>query len=462
MAGQPLLWDGRNQLQRVTQVQRSGPDDDEEHYQYDGSGARVRKTTVSHTSGTARRAQVIYLPGLELRRTESTQGSSTRLEEELQVISVGSAGRQQVRVLHWEAGKPDDIPNDQSRGSLDNQIGSSLLELDQHADILTQEEYYPFGGTAVWSGKNASETKYKFVRYSGKERDATGLYYYGFRYYAPWLGRWLNPDPAGTVDGLNLFCMVRNNPIRFVDESGLFTVDDILNGELGIDEESLRQAFNTDGAWTELVSILKSTYPDLPNHEFDEFTSDATNWFTTSGQLSGIASSENNPSESGTLDETDVTDVSPLNSFHQEIRNSLRIEEGEFIFRGDLRSPDEIFKEGFTPRGRSDDLTEYVHSNTDSIYVGFSKKEKIARIYANQKDVGGYLYVVKRQGHHIDINSELKKPGRWPAGEYRFYEYAEEISVPGGVKPAEVIKAYPVSDKKKYTASAIYNPYVEN
>lgn len=63
--------------------------------------------------------------------------------------------------------------------------------------------------------------RYKFVRYSGKERDATGLYYYGYRYYQPWLGRWLSADPAGTVDGLNLFAMVRNNPMTLVDEHGL-------------------------------------------------------------------------------------------------------------------------------------------------------------------------------------------------------------------------------------------------
>ncbi|MCP1489889.1 insecticidal toxin complex protein TccC [Pseudomonas fluorescens] len=220
VAGQPLAWDGRNQLQRVTQIQRSGADDDEEHYQYDGAGARVRKTMVSQTSGTTRRAQVIYLPGLELRRTQRTQGTTTATEEELHVLSLGSTGRQQVRLLHWVTGQPTDIPNNQLRGSLGNQIGSSVLELDQNADVLTQEEYYPFGGTAVWSGKSTSETKYKFVRYSGKERDATGLYYYGFRYYGPWLGRWINPDPGGTVDGLNLYRMVRNNPVNYVDNAG--------------------------------------------------------------------------------------------------------------------------------------------------------------------------------------------------------------------------------------------------
>ncbi|WP_198385852.1 RHS repeat-associated core domain-containing protein, partial [Burkholderia ubonensis] len=42
----------------------------------------------------------------------------------------------------------------------------------------------------------------------------------GYRHYAPWLARWLNPDPAGTVDGLNLYRMVRNNPITLVDSNG--------------------------------------------------------------------------------------------------------------------------------------------------------------------------------------------------------------------------------------------------
>uniref|UniRef100_UPI0027D2C0CD RHS repeat-associated core domain-containing protein n=1 Tax=Burkholderia sp. GbtcB21 TaxID=2824766 RepID=UPI0027D2C0CD len=100
-----------------------------------------------------------------------------------------------------------------------------MIELDNQADILTREEYYPYGGTAVWSARSDIETKYKYVRYSGQERDASGLYYYGLRYYAPWLGRWLNPDPAGPVDGLNLFCMVTNNPVTRRDILGLGPLD---------------------------------------------------------------------------------------------------------------------------------------------------------------------------------------------------------------------------------------------
>lgn len=64
------------------------------------------------------------------------------------------------------------------------------------------------------------EVGYKTLRYSGKEMDECGLYYYGARYYAPWLQRWVSADPAGEVDGLNLYRFVRNNPLRYVDNDG--------------------------------------------------------------------------------------------------------------------------------------------------------------------------------------------------------------------------------------------------
>jgi insecticidal toxin complex protein TccC len=46
------------------------------------------------------------------------------------------------------------------------------------------------------------------------------LYYYGARYYAPWLQRWVSADPAGDVDGLNLYGFVGNNPLNYFDDSG--------------------------------------------------------------------------------------------------------------------------------------------------------------------------------------------------------------------------------------------------
>ncbi|MBP4044869.1 RHS repeat protein [Chromobacterium violaceum] len=209
--GQVLQWNGLNQLHQViTSFRLIGHD--RERYLYGGDGMRVRKTSHALVEGKVVRQQdVVYLPGLELRMTGG---------ETLQVLTIGAAGRSQVRVLNWLSGKPEEIANQQLRYSMDDHLGSSQLELDSQGDVLTQEEYYPYGGTAISAGKSACEVKYKMVRYSGKERDASGLYYYGYRYYQPWLGRWLNPDPAEAVDGLNLFRMVRNNPVAFYDRLG--------------------------------------------------------------------------------------------------------------------------------------------------------------------------------------------------------------------------------------------------
>ncbi|WP_387462728.1 insecticidal toxin complex protein TccC [Photorhabdus sp. RM323S] len=216
MLGQNLNWNIRGELQQVTPVSREDASD-REWYRYGSDGMRLLKVSEQQTGNSTQVQRVTYLPGLELRTTQVADKTT----KSLQMITVGEAGRAQVRVLHWENGKPEDINNNQVRYSYDNLLGSSQLELDSEGQILSQEEYYPYGSTAVWAAKNQTEASYKFIRYSGKERDATGLYYYGYRYYQPWVGRWLNADPAGTVDGLNLYRMVRNNPITLIDHDGL-------------------------------------------------------------------------------------------------------------------------------------------------------------------------------------------------------------------------------------------------
>ncbi|MFT5584778.1 MAG: RHS repeat-associated protein [Cognaticolwellia sp.] len=107
-----------------------------------------------------------------------------------------------------------------------NHLGSVTLELDASGAIISYEEYLPYGGSAFIAGDRIKEVDLKEYRYSGKIRDdATGLYYYGYRYYAVWIGNWLSADPAGAVDGLNLYRFVRNNPMRFVDPDGLDPFD---------------------------------------------------------------------------------------------------------------------------------------------------------------------------------------------------------------------------------------------
>jgi RHS repeat-associated protein len=80
----------------------------------------------------------------------------------------------------------------------------------------------PTAARPSFAGPNQQEVNLKTYRYVGKERDdTTGLYYYGRRYYATWLVRWMNPDPAGTADGLNLYAYVAGNPLTYTDKDGL-------------------------------------------------------------------------------------------------------------------------------------------------------------------------------------------------------------------------------------------------
>ncbi len=207
--GRLLTWDLRNQLQSVSPVERASGRNDSECYCYVGTGQRVRKIRSLQTNARTVKAEVRYMPGLEM-RTDSGTG------EVLHVITA-QAGLNTVRVLHWVSDPPSGV-NDQYRYNLVDHLKSCTVELADDAHIISQEVFYPFGGTAWFTG---SDVDYKTIRYSGKERDATGLYYYGFRYYISWLQRWLSPDPALAIDGLNLYCMVRNNPTGLVDPDGL-------------------------------------------------------------------------------------------------------------------------------------------------------------------------------------------------------------------------------------------------
>jgi len=208
--GQPMNWNSRNQLQSLIFVEHASGPPDQELYHY-SQGARVYKRHETHTSTVSHIAEVHYVGNLEIRTKSSG--------EELHRITVAT-GVGEVTCLHWVAGKPPGIDADQVCYSHSDHLGSSVTQIDQRAQIISRESYYAFGSTASMAARSQIEADYKFTRYSGKEMDVTGLYYYGARYYAPWLCRWVNADPAGTVDGLNLYALVSNNPLRYVDPSG--------------------------------------------------------------------------------------------------------------------------------------------------------------------------------------------------------------------------------------------------
>lgn len=214
-----IQWNYRDNIAHATLIERENQVSDAEYYVYDAAGKRVRKVAeyLENDGSRIRIEEKIYMGAVEIKRTRFDQ----RIVKEQITLQI-SDNEKRIATLYQNTIGEANEPNQFIRYELCNHLGSSSLTLDGRGRLVTYEEYFPYGGSAFVAGINRAEVSRKVYRYSGKERDdSTGLYYYGFRYYAPWMGRWLSADPAGTVDGLNLYQFVRGNPIKLKDEKGL-------------------------------------------------------------------------------------------------------------------------------------------------------------------------------------------------------------------------------------------------
>lgn len=107
-------------------------------------------------------------------------------------------------------------------------LGTADVVTTANGSIENESDYYPWGGEMPITTSLANQN-YKFT---GKERDSeTGLDFFGARYYANQMGRWMSPDwsdipvPVPYADltdpqSLNLYNYVRNNPIANLDPNG--------------------------------------------------------------------------------------------------------------------------------------------------------------------------------------------------------------------------------------------------
>ncbi|VVH66040.1 hypothetical protein BSPLISOX_742 [uncultured Gammaproteobacteria bacterium] len=195
-----LEWHHNNTLNKLTKADKPNTT---QYYVYDYQDRRVR--TVIESSHQAQ-SQRDYLPSLDLSTNQAKQQTST-LHISTHIIS--------------ESSKDSTQSLNQTRYQLTSHLQSNILELDNKAQTLSYEHYYPYGGTALIASKDKAQVQQKRYRYTGKERDdSSGLCYYGARYLAPWLARWISPDSAGAVDGLNLYIYVGNNPLKYRDLTG--------------------------------------------------------------------------------------------------------------------------------------------------------------------------------------------------------------------------------------------------
>lgn len=138
------------------------------------------------------------------------------------------------------------------------QVGENS-ELDDSCQVISYEEFSPYGASTYQSRTTKAPRKYRFASY---HRDSeSGLDLCGERYYTSWLGRWTSADPLGTIDGLNVYAYVDNDPVNSLDPSG--TMAKPINN---MADHSKRQGNATQPVQTEAGSssgeeIEQSRYP---------------------------------------------------------------------------------------------------------------------------------------------------------------------------------------------------------
>ncbi|ENB4330393.1 hypothetical protein ABHV50_004533, partial [Vibrio vulnificus] len=153
--GKTLRWSSEKQLTEATLLKRE-QHSDTEHYQYSTMGHRLVKRThrlimsdvedMPSASGRVRAKsrlgnvrqsdalwsvqEVIYLPGVEIRRGYQRLGQTITKKEERHVATLDS-----MRYHLWLLGTPDAIKSNKLyRYQLDNHLSSARLELNEHAE----------------------------------------------------------------------------------------------------------------------------------------------------------------------------------------------------------------------------------------------------------------------------------------------------------------------------------------
>ena len=162
---------------------------------YDGEGRRIQVTENGTTT------TYIY-SGLNVLYEENSTGTATYIYGPRGRLAKRTTINQESNTFYYHS----------------DHLGSTRLVTDDSGNIVSAVTYRPFG--EVYSEEGSED-----YLFNGKERDATGLYYYGARYYDPEIGRFITRDPLGGVtlkpQSLNRYTYCVNNPLKYVDPTGL-------------------------------------------------------------------------------------------------------------------------------------------------------------------------------------------------------------------------------------------------
>ena len=226
-------WNSQNMLQSTI----TGPEVGSqlrEYNVYAKPGQRSMKVTkkTDPNGNTIEIREALYLGNLEYRTTwkginlsfdgeivtEASTGDTVAPYEKYMILRIRQGPKQVARKIRYTYKAGFDVDETKTTYTLDNNIDSCEMNLNNEGKLESYETYTPYGEAAVSYGRTDQQP----YKYSGQEKDQSGLYYYGFRSYLPANFRWMKPDPAGMQgSGLNWYAMVKGNPVTMRDSMGL-------------------------------------------------------------------------------------------------------------------------------------------------------------------------------------------------------------------------------------------------
>ncbi|WP_334319774.1 RHS repeat-associated core domain-containing protein, partial [Termitidicoccus mucosus] len=217
--GRAFAWDAENRLIAVeTDATRVA-------YAYDGQSRRVRRTEFSRANPLAsweQTADRFYLYDGWNVIAEYTTGSAGILPALACSYVWGLDLSNAVQGVGGVGGLLSAKEGETAKYFTFDGNGNVSEMLDNGGNMQAHYEYDPFGNTTVGTGLWANNNVWRF---STKPVDAaSGLYYYGFRFYDPTSGRWLNRDPLSENGGANLYVFSQNSAISRIDMLGLCTL----------------------------------------------------------------------------------------------------------------------------------------------------------------------------------------------------------------------------------------------
>ncbi|EIO4107085.1 TPA: RHS repeat-associated core domain-containing protein [Vibrio vulnificus] len=96
-----------------------------------------------------------------------------------------------------------------------NHLGHVQKALNSSGQVVESYQYTPYGQV---EGGTFSHQPFGYA--TKRSEVASGLVYFGYRFYSPYQRRWFNRDPLEEQGGINLYAYVNGDPLGYVDPDG--------------------------------------------------------------------------------------------------------------------------------------------------------------------------------------------------------------------------------------------------